>query len=272
MTSIALPHLAAARVGGTDAAAFLHAQLSADIASLDDGAATFACYCSPRGQVYGLLLVGRAGDEYLLLAEEQLLPDMLRRLGMYVLRSKVELEIAAELAVAGVAGPGADSAQGREFEPAGSGLRYLVGEAVSASAATPARWKEQELRSHVVWLDPRTTEKFIPQMLGFDRIGAVSFKKGCYPGQEIVARARYLGKVKRQPLLLHVSAAPEWRPGEALRLQDGQEWLQATVIDSVDLGGASDSPESLVFAVAPVPTHRVDSLEYEGRSYRCATI
>lgn len=272
MTSIALPHLAAARVGGTDAAAFLHAQLSADIASLDDGAATFACYCSPRGQVYGLLLVGRAGDEYLLLAEKRLLPDMLRRLRMYVLRAKVELEIAAELAVAGVSGPGVDSAQGREFEPAGSGLRYLVGEAVSAFAATPARWKEQELRSHVVWLDPCTTEKFIPQMLGFDRIGAVSFKKGCYPGQEIVARARYLGKVKRQPLLLHVSAAPEWRPGEALRLQDGQEWLQATVIDSVDLAGASDSPESLVFAVAPAPTHRVDSLEYEGLSYRCATI
>lgn len=178
----------------------------------------------------------------------------------------------SESAVAGVPGSKSTAAQGLEFEPAGLGLRYFLGKGSPASAALLAQWKERELRKHVVWLDPQTTERFIPQMLGFDRIGAVSFKKGCYPGQEIVARARYLGRVKRTPLLLHVRAAPEWCPGAALRLQDDQEWLQGTVIDSVDLAGASDSPGSLVFAVAPMPAHRLDSLEYEGHSYRCATI
>jgi folate-binding protein YgfZ len=272
LTSIALPHLAAARARGTDAAAFLHAQLSADIISLDDGAATFACYCSPRGQVYGLLLIGRDGDEYVLLADAELLPDMLRRLGMFVLRARVELGIAEELAASGRPATEAAASKGLEFEPPGTGLCYRLDEASPQSSALSAQWKERELRGNIVWLNRQTTERFIPQMLGFDRIGAVNFNKGCYPGQEIIARARYLGQVKRKPLLLQVSSAPEWCPGKPLQLQDGSARLQATVVDSVVLAGAGAASESLLFVVAPVPEQPVETLEYEGKIYRCATI
>lgn len=272
MTPIALPQLSAARARGPDAAAFLHAQLSADIVSLADGAATFACYCSPRGQVYGLLLVGRSGDEYLLLADAELLPDMLRRLGMFVLRARVELGMAEELAVSARPAEEAAVGSGLEFEPPGSGLRYCLGNASSRSAAAPAGWKERELRANIVWLNRQTTERYIPQMLGFDRIGAVSFNKGCYPGQEIIARTRYLGQVKRKPLLLHVGSAPEWLPGEPLQLQSGEEWIQAAIVDSVALAGTGGAPESLLFVVAPEPEHPVESLEYGGKTYRCATM
>jgi len=271
LTAFALPQLAAAHARGADAGAFLHAQLSADIAGLKDGEATFACYCSPRGQVYGLLLVGRHGDEYLLAADAELLPEMLRRLGLFVLRARVEFVLAPNIALSGLTASEGAARQGLAFEAPGPGLRYLFS-APPAAPASAAEWKARELRSNVVWLNRSTSERFIPQMLGFDRIGAVSFKKGCYPGQEIIARARYLGQVKRQPLLLDVSGAASWRPGESLSLQDGQEQLQATIVDSLVQAGEEGAPASLLFLVAPAPAHGVESLEYEGRSYRCATM
>jgi folate-binding Fe-S cluster repair protein YgfZ len=106
-------------------------------------------------------------------------------------------------------------------------------------------------------------------MLGFDQIGAVSFSKGCYPGQEIVARARYLGTVKRKPLRLLVAAAPMIPPGAVIRVQAGDAWLDGVAIDSAPVGAGR---QTMVFAVAAVPAGTVKALEFEERSYRCATM
>ncbi|MCW8872924.1 MAG: hypothetical protein OQK01_09945 [Xanthomonadales bacterium] len=272
MTSLALPHLAAARIGGADAALFLHGQFSADIVALADGGSTFACYCSPRGQVYGLLLVCRAADEFRLVGNAELLPAMLKRLGMFVLRSRVDIGGIDELAVSALPAAEAVARPGEDFQPTGLDLVYRVADDESGTAVARAEWKERELRRNVVWLGPETSERYIPQMLGFDRIGAVSFDKGCYPGQEIIARARYLGKVKRQPLLLKVLTAADLPEGAALRLQDGQQWLQAAVVDSVMLRSAEGADETLVFVVSPVPGGTVEAVEYEGGRYRSATM
>lgn len=275
VTRNTLPYLAAARVSGPDAAAFLHAQLSADVAALARGEATFACYCSPRGQVFGLLLVCRRDEDFLLAGAAELLPDMIRRLRLFVLRARVELALDEDLSVAGAE---AEDTQGTWAT--GSGLRYRLEDrrqgrrAASATESEP--WKARELQHGVTWLGPATSERFIPQMLGFDRLGAVSFSKGCYPGQEIVARARYLGKVKRRPLRLLLDAsggvpptgADGLAPGAAVTLQAGAERLDATLIDYAKL----DTGQALLFVVAPAAEDSVQSVEIAGRAYGCATI
>ncbi|MDX1381678.1 MAG: hypothetical protein R3233_11180, partial [Xanthomonadales bacterium] len=240
MTRHALTYLAAARVAGPDAAAFLHGQLSADVAALADGAGGFACYCSPRGQVYGLLLVCRRGPDFLLAGAAGLLPGMLQRLRLFVLRARVELALADELGVFGIDGA-ADAADSEAVNTA-AGLVYAVSAPRDATDGAPEAasdgWKATELRHGVAWLEPATSERFIPQMLGFDRLGAVSFTKGCYPGQEIIARARYLGKVKRRPLRLLLEdtdaaaalAAGGPEHGSNLVLAAGAERLEATLV------------------------------------------
>jgi folate-binding protein YgfZ len=269
LTAVTLSNLAVARVTGADAGSFLQAQLSADVAAIADGGASFACYCSPRGQVYGLLLVCRCNDEFRLVADAALLRGMLQRLGMFVLRARVSFELADDLEVS--AYQSADP-RDEDYQPGGFDLCYRCVAAGSGTASSQgaADWKEQELRRGIVWLGPQTAERFIPQMLGFDRIGAVSFGKGCYPGQEIIARARYLGEVKRKPLLLQIAGLGELPPGSSLKLLDDKEWLQGTVVDSVDL--TNQMKQTLVFVVSPVPEGSVKRAEYEGGSYRCATI
>lgn len=272
LTSSAPPRLAAARVNGADAAEFLHAQLSADILALPDGGATFACYCSPRGQVYGLLLVRRSGGGFRLVADGELLPAMVERLRLFVLRSKVELEICRDLSVTVAAAVPPEDPSTLDFQPPGLDIHYRLTPAGAASSFSSTAAKELELRRGIVWLGPATTERFIPQMLGLDRIGAVNFKKGCYPGQEIIARARYLGQVKRKPLLLRIAGAPGLAPGTAVELLDGEDSRPGTVIDSVPLEGPVDSSETLAFVVSAVPSQAVTRLEYADSTYRCATI
>lgn len=266
-----LPYLAVARADGPDATAFLHAQLSADIAGLRPGEARFACYCSPRGQVFGLLLVCRRDEEFLLVGSRALLPGILRRLGMFVLRAQVRLREADDLQVAGEDGQDGDDAPW--LTPAG--LAYRVLPASAAADAGPggehgaAAWKARELEQGVAWLDSATSERFIPQMLGFDSLGAVSFSKGCYPGQEIVARARYLGKVKRKPLLARAQGAAEdaFENGAAISFAGGGQAFEGSLVDSAPLGA-----DRLLFTVAAVTDTAPERLELDGRSYGCATM
>jgi folate-binding protein YgfZ len=263
---IALPYLSAARVSGPDAGAFLQAQLSADIGALQDEESTFACFCSPKGQVFGLLLVIRTGDQYRIVGAASLLPGMIARLRLFVLRAKVEIELASELNVLGISEPDAAPAAGGHSPP-GTDLTYALAGDGEADADGAERWTEKELRAGIAWLGPETSERFIPQMLGFDALGAISFSKGCYPGQEIIARARYLGRVKRKPQFLLVDSEPV-AAGSAVRLLAGEERLDGIAVDSVAVPGSG----SLLMVVAPEPTGTIDELEHDGRTYRCATI
>ncbi|MEJ2384811.1 MAG: hypothetical protein P8Y54_10485 [Xanthomonadales bacterium] len=247
-----IPYLSAARFSGDESGAFLQAQLTADILALEDGAATFACYCTPKGQVLGLLRVQRAGDGYLVAGHSGLLPGILQRLRMFVFRTRVEFGPAEDLAVCGLPGP-----------------EYAFAPDGDAENDADAAWKAGELRAGIAWLGPGSTEKFIPQMLGFDTLDAVSFSKGCYPGQEIVARARYLGSVKRKPLVVEAEGAIEPAPGDKLRLRRGAEWHDAVVVDSAP----ADSDRTVVFTVTrAVADEPADAIEFAGSRYRCATM
>jgi len=272
LNTIALDYLSAARFQGPDAGNFLQAQLSADIAALEPGEATFACYCSTRGQVIGLLLVCRQDEDYLVAAAAELLPRILTRLKIFVLRSRLEFSDQPVIHVCGVRSTQGGSAAG-VFQPAGSELRYLFSE--SSKLAEPGEgndrarlFRAEEIQNHVAWLGPETSEKFIPQMLGFDQIGALSFTKGCYPGQEIVARTRYLGKVKRKALVVRLEEEITVQPAEAVELRRENSWSKGTVIDTAPGAGSG----TLCFIVAPgEPESAPDQLKYQDRSYRCAT-
>ncbi len=233
---IHLNHLSIARCSGPDAGAFLHAQLSADIEALKPGASTFACYCNPKGQVIALLLiyreVGAEENSFLIGGSQALMEPTLKRLRMYVLHAQLAFDIDTGLTLLGAS----PSQSLGSLPPMGTTSfgHYVASETSHPrpeNSAGSQRWLAEEITYGISWLDESTTQRFLPQMLGFDRIGAVSFSKGCYPGQEIVARARYLGTIKRRSLVLAVEGAPRLKTGSKLRVDAAGTQTNAIVID-----------------------------------------
>ncbi len=263
-----LSYLSVARFHGHEASDFLQAQLSADIAALQPGEATFACHCSVRGQVFGLLLVHRREDDFLVAGASVLLSGMLNRLKMYVFRTKVGFSEQPELAVFGVA-PGEEEPEIGATRPDSTDLAYGFTDRVEDKETAAAGFRAIEISRGITWLAEETTEKFIPQMLGFDRLGAVSFTKGCYPGQEIVARARYLGKVKRGPVIVLTGEQLDVQAADRVELRREGAWSNGTVVDTAPAEGGEGS---WCFIIAPVePETAPDELKVGERTYRCAT-
>ncbi len=224
-----LTHLGVISATGEDAANFLHNQLTNDVLGLDGSQARLAGYCSPKGRLLATLLVWTAGDTILLALPRTLLAPTLKRLQMFVLRAKVRLEDASDrLALMGLAAPPgalisppaadwqrADSEGGTLIRvPDAAGLQRVLwaGPAASAAlawqrhadalAAAPASlWRWTEIMAGLPQVVEATREQFVPQMINFELVGGVNFRKGCYPGQEIVARSQYLGKLKRRAVL-----------------------------------------------------------------------
>lgn len=235
-----LPQWGVIRAVGADAAAFLHGQLSNDVKGLGPAQAHLAAFCNAQGRMLASLLVGRhATDEFWLACSADLLPATLKRLSMFVLRAKAKLsDASAELVAIGLAGSAAAAALGNDAPsatwakasrgaamlirlPDAEGLpRWLwlgpLAEADALLEGLPAldaaRWQWLEVSSGIAPVVAATSGHFVPQMLNYELVGGVDFKKGCYPGQEVVARSQYLGKLKRRAYLL-ASEAPA-QPGQ----------------------------------------------------------
>lgn len=209
---------------GDDARAFLHAQLSNDVEHLAAGAARRAGYCSPKGRLLANFLVIARPDGFLLQVSGDIAAAITKRLTMYVLRSKVRIADAATAWTQfGVWGRDSDAllrAAGFEVpdgsmqcaDSKGSVVirlepgRFLVlgtpqtPETLSAKLPRvgPEWWTLFEIRAGLPQVTLPTQDQFVPQMANFELIGGIDFKKGCYPGQEVVARAQYRGQVKRR--------------------------------------------------------------------------
>lgn len=243
---VLLPKLTSLHFSGADAGDFLHNQLSADILALATGESTFACYCEPKGRVLALMLVSRQEDDYLVILSTELAESICKRLRMYVMRSKVVIEVQNELAVVGLESDDEQNAYDGQFAqvkvPNINNTLLITSESTSLAdnAVLTNQWKLAELRAGIVWLGQQTSGQFLPQMLGYDQMGAVNFRKGCYPGQEIVARTHYLGKVKRHPRLLYAKAMNCPAPLEKLDIYSGDQTYSAVVTDCVrdEDGGA----------------------------------
>jgi folate-binding protein YgfZ len=237
-------------VTGDDAASFLHGQLTNDVQHLDAAHARLAGYCSAKGRLLASFLSWRSGDTIRLLVSKDLQATVQKRLSMFVLRAKAKLaDTSGELTVVGLAGDvrGAlsnvfdalpdgvhvqvDGAAGSliRVPDALERLRYLwIGPKAQVDALLPSLDDKLKRVSPAVWdwLDiragePRITqpvvEQFVPQMVNYDVLGAVNFRKGCYPGQEVVARSQYRGTIKRRTSLAHVAGELDTvRPGAEL--------------------------------------------------------
>jgi len=249
-----LPHLGVIRARGEDAAAFLHGQLTQDFALLGANEARLAAFCNAKGRMLASFIGWRhAADEILLVCSRDLLAPTLKRLSMFVLRAKVKLSDASEeFALRGLAGdavpapaaaPWTWSALGDgqlvQLYPADGQPRALWAGPVSAAAPAgadldPALWQWGEVRSGVATLGAPVAEAFVPQMLNYESVGGVNFRKGCYPGQEVVARSQFRGTLKRRAFIVHADA----------ELAAGQEVFQAA---------DAEHPAGLAAPAAPAP-------------------
>ena len=205
------------RAVGADAASFLHGQLSNDVSRLGSAQARLGAYCSPQGRMLASLVFARSGPEELWLSlSADVLAPTLKRLSMFVLRAKAKLSDASgDFAIHGLAGsaapagaaPWSVSAQGDasvvQLYPADGQPRALFVAPVGSPAPqgqplSLALWQLSEVRSGVATLTQPIFEAFVPQMVNYESVGGVNFKKGCYPGQEVVARSQFRGTLKRR--------------------------------------------------------------------------
>lgn len=216
----AVPHAGLIGIGGPDAPAFLQAQLSRRIDDLTPEFSALAGWHDARGRVRAVFRVLVTHSGYLLIGPGGLTADLHAALRMYVLRSRVTLEIAPLVCGGILAGQSAEQASHRPGLPPLPGARDAVATAgsITAVCVAPGCWyligtaedlqvapapdsspiAAAEIRAGLPQVDARTTARYVPHMLNLDRLGALDFHKGCYPGQEVIARTEHLGAVKRR--------------------------------------------------------------------------
>jgi tRNA-modifying protein YgfZ len=217
-------------VTGAEARDFLHAQLTNDIQNLAADRAALAGWCSAKGRLLATFLVIPCPDGFLLQLARDLAPAVAKRLSMFVLRAKVKVTDESDQWVQyGVWGSlaGADVQwEGTVGTVRVDGKRFLkVGKGLELQATKPEEaWTLEEIRAGRPLITAATQDQFVPQMVNLEALGGVNFQKGCYPGQEIVARAQYRGQVKRRMVKLAAPAGAELKPG--------QEFNGGVVVDS----------------------------------------
>ncbi len=266
-----LSHNALIGVTGDDAASFLHAQFTNDVESLAVGHAQWNGWCSPKGRLLATFLLLRTRDQFLLMLPAEIAPAIARRLTMYVLRSKVkvvdESELYARIGIAGdnaaasVAGRwGTTPARLESVEKDGA-ICIALGDdrfvALVPAKAAPAMWdllssaearagaEEWEwtsIQAGIPTIVAATQEAFVPQMANFDLVGGVSFTKGCYPGQEIVARTQYRGGLKRRMALAHLAGGDRPAPGQSVYSASFGDQSAGTIVNAARApGGGFDA-------------------------------
>lgn len=200
------------RATGEDSRSFLHGQLTQDVLNLAPGTARLAGYCNPKGRLLASFVMWLdASGDVLLACSADVLPATLKRLSMFVLRAKCKLsDASAEMPLWGLAGSAlpAALANAAPWSVDGNAVRLpdgadvpralRVGPPAEAMVLDPGVWRWLEVHSGIARIVGATVEHFVPQMINLEVVGGVNFQKGCYPGQEIVARSQYRGTVKRR--------------------------------------------------------------------------
>ncbi|WP_286997966.1 MULTISPECIES: YgfZ/GcvT domain-containing protein [Comamonas] len=264
-----ISHLGVIRVQGDDAASFLHGQLTNDFALLDLHQARLAAFCSAKGRMQASFIgFKRAHDDILLVLSRDLLAQTLKRLSMFVLRAKAKLsDASAEFHLQGLIGnavphseqaPWALQSEGdvhvvHLYPAAGQARALWIAPASSAAPATTltaAQWLWSEVASGVATVSQPVYELFVPQMLNYESIGGVNFKKGCYPGQEVVARSQFRGTLKRRAFIVHAEA--EVQAGTEVFAASDAEQAVGTVVQAAPAPqGGWEAIVSMQISAAP---------------------
>jgi|TARA_B110000305_G_scaffold158629_1_gene175421 folate-binding protein YgfZ len=211
-----LMDISVVHVSGDDATAFLDSQLTSDIKNLADKKMARSGYCNPKGRLIATPYIFRDGDNFNLLLPDDLASEFVLRLSRFILRAKVKLVINEKAATIGFITkegmrvlPEINPSSGSHIMPLNATQAILVcpfefleplWEALTVTHTIYGEdlWRLETIRNGIVNIGDETKEQFLPQMINLDKGDGVSFTKGCYPGQEIVARTKYLGSVKRK--------------------------------------------------------------------------
>lgn len=257
-----ITHFDLLRFHGGDAKAFLQGQLTCDLEQVSSEQAQFGGYCTPKGRLLANFMLLSTPQGYLMQLPADVSNGVADRLRRFVMRSHVKIEREGGLGMLGVAGPAAPALLQQELAAPPPG-RLAVGRHANASVvrlpgdqflvvaksnemaalwemltkhALPVGaecWNWLQIQAGVPWITAMTQDQFLPQMVGLDAIGGVSFDKGCFTGQEIVARTRYLGEVKRRLRLGRTRGGV--RAGDALLSSGGQQC--GTVLNAASVPG-----------------------------------
>lgn len=243
-----LSHLGLLQIEGEDRISFLQGQVTNDVKLLTGNNSHYAGYCTPKGRLLAFFMAFAHHDHLHLQLNRQLLEPIMKRLKMYVMRSKVTItDVSDTIVRMGLAGPQATQLLQSMFKQVPENVQDLVSlddAALIRLPGDPPRfeifttpehaeriwntlsqqatmvgapcWDWLEIQAGIPEIYPNTQEAFVPQMINLDALGGINFKKGCYTGQEIVARTHYLGKVKRRTLLTHIPATENPAIGSAV--------------------------------------------------------
>lgn len=278
-----LSHLGLIHFSGEDAQAFLQGQLSCDVRKIDPASAQYGSYCTPKGRMLASFLIWYDGGGYMMQLPSALRAAIQKRLSMFVLRAKVQLTDSSDTLVRiGVAGKcaaelveeilgGVPGAHLGVIHGTQGSIVHLAAdrfELVTTQERAPALWEHLnrdavpagapcwdwlEIRAGIPAITPSTQEQFIPQMVNLEAIGGVSFHKGCYPGQEIVARTQYLGKIKRRMYLANIQSAKPVAAGDELFSADMAEQSSGMVVN------AAPAPDGGFDVLAVIQTSSVEA-------------
>ncbi len=257
----ALPQLAILAVRGTDAADFLQGQATCDIREVSATQGRFGAFCTPKGRVVCVFFIFKQETGYWLVLPRELLEKVQKRLAIYILRADVQLDDRSDaLCLIGLqTGPLSDlSLPGKTaaitvhdevsilrmpnqpsryiaIAPAGQAILFWkkMTQKYGFSATRTRDWQLLDLLAGIPWLDLQSSEQYIPQMLNLDRLNGISFNKGCYTGQEIIARTHYKGKSKRQMYLAKSDNQQPLHAGLNIITQDENQTSHAGQILSV---------------------------------------
>ena len=259
------------KVSGEDAQTFLQNMLSSDVHEVSDQHAQISSLNGPKGRMLATFLIWRTGADYFLHLPRSLCAPIHKKLSMYVLRAKAKIENVSEQQICiGLAGEGATALLQQHFgsvpqnamdagQSDNAGVICLGTQHFQINttpqhapdlwqklrtAARPAGspcWDWFNVHAGIPVITPATQEQFVPQMANLDLVGGIGFKKGCYPGQEIVARMQYLGKLKRRMYLAHIESETVQQPGDELFSADMEGQASGMVVNATPApGGGCD--------------------------------
>jgi len=293
MHSGRLSHLGLLRFSGSDGGTFLQGQISNDTRRLAAGEPLLAAYSNPQGRVIAILYLVPHSTGILAIVPRELIAPTLARMRKFVLRAKVQIDDATDsMALAGHHGLDSIARAGLPISDLATGYREVDGIGIARQSADPGRfwvlgaaaalearglagnpldapaiehdWRLADIRAGVPQIYTPTSELFVAQMLNLDLIDGISFSKGCYTGQEIIARTQKLGRIKRRLARLRLPGSA-WSIGESVRLRDGRagrltelarvgEDCEALAVVNLDKAeGEEVVNENLVGAELPLP-------------------
>ncbi len=257
-----LPHFGLIHFSGSDAQSFLHGQLSCDVNGLSSGRAQYGSYSTSKGRMLASFLLWRDDTGYMMQLPRALCEPICKRLSMYILRSKVTArDVSNELCLFGVTGANAqvrlqpifklipptplaittagqvsllrlDAGRLQIIAPTAHAGELKIALGGDFAAVSPAAWNLMTIRAGIPFITAATQDQFVPQMANLDLIEGVSFSKGCYPGQEIVARMHYLGKLKQRMYLANIGGNEVPQPGDKLYSADTGEQATGMIVNA----------------------------------------